>query len=299
VKSLRHHIRSFFGFSRAQTNGFVALLMIVSIALFSKPIYHSWVSSRPIDFSTEQKTLDSLTKQWRIQQEEEVNQSSQGDDIAIALFEFNPNTASADELKALGFSQRSVKGLINYRAKGGEFRIKADVKKLYGMDSAFYKTLVPYIQLPDKIVYEKKTTPYSIERKFTIFNLNEADTTQFQGVYGIGPVLAKRIIKYREGLGGFVSNEQLKEVYGLDSAVINKLFKASFLAEDFIPRRININTADESVFSAHPYFSKKIAKTIVTYRFQHGKFQSVDDLRRIETLDKKVLDRVYPYLTIE
>jgi competence protein ComEA len=299
VKSLRQHIRRFFGFSRAQTNGFIVLLMIVSIALFSKPIYHTWVSSRPIDFSEEQKTLDSLTKQWKIQQEEEGNHSLQNDAIAGPLFEFNPNTVSAEELKALGFSRRLTKGLINYRAKGGEFKIKSDVKKLYGMDSAFYKTLVPFIQLPEKIVFEKKTTQYSTERKFTVFNLNEADTTQFQGVYGIGPVLAKRIIKYREGLGGFVSNEQLKEVYGLDSTVVNKLLKASFLAEDFIPRKISINTADESVLSAHPYFSKKIAKTIVTYRFQHGKFQSVDDLRRIETLDKKVLDRVYPYLTIE
>lgn len=298
MKSLRHHIRSFFGFSRAQTNGFIALLMIVSIALFSKPIYHTWVSSRPIDFSREQQTLDSLTKQWRIQQEE-ANQVSPEVTVAVALFEFNPNTASVDELKALGFSKRLTKGLVNYRSKGGEFRIKSDLKKLYGMDSAFYKTLVPYIQLPEKIVYEKKTTLYSTERKSTVFNLNEADTTQFQGVYGIGPVLARRIVKYREGLGGFVHEEQLKEVYGLDSAVVNKLFKASFLAEDFIPRKININTADESVISAHPYFSKKIAKTIVTYRFQHGKFQSVDDLRRIETLDKKVLDRAYPYLTIE
>jgi competence ComEA-like helix-hairpin-helix protein len=298
VKKIQQQIRSFFGFSRAQTNGFVALLMIVSIALFSKPIYHTWVSGRSIDFSREQQTLDSLTKQWRIQQAE-TNHISAEDAIAVTVFEFNPNTASADDLKALGFSQRLTKGLINYRAKGGEFRIKSDVKKLYGMDSAFYKTLVPFIQLPEKIVYEKKTTPYNTERESTVFNLNEGDTTQFQGVYGIGPVLAERIVKYREGLGGFVSNEQLKEVYGLDSTAVNKLLKASFLAGDFIPRKININTADESIFSAHPYFSKKIAKTIATYRFQHGKFQSVDDLRRIETLDKKVLDRVYPYLTIE
>jgi competence ComEA-like helix-hairpin-helix protein len=166
------------------------------------------------------------------------------------------------------------------------------------MDSVFYKTLVPYIQLPEKFTYEKNLT-FTEKKKLVAFNLNEADTTQFQGIYGIGPALARRIVKYREGLGGFVSNEQLKEVYGLDSTVIKKLLKVSFLSEGFIPRKININTADESMLSAHPYFSKKIAKTIVTYRFQHGKFQSVDDLRRIETLDKKVLDKIYLYLAIE
>jgi competence protein ComEA len=298
VKSLRHQIKSFFGFSRAQTNGFVALLMIISIALFSKPLYHAWVSNRPIDFSKERKVLDSLTAQWNLQQLE-VSKIAANKEVVVTLFAFNPNTVKEDELKALGFSSRLTKGLINYRMKGGEFRVKSDVKKLYGMDSAFYNTLAPYIVLPEKITYEKNLTSFTKKEKPAAFNLNEADTAQFQSIYGIGPTLAKRIVKYREGLGGFVNNEQLKEVYGLDSTVVSKLLKASFLTEDFTPRKININIAEESMLSAHPYFSKKIAKTIVTYRFQHGKFQSVDDLRRIETLDKKVLDKIYPYLTIE
>lgn len=297
MKSLKHQIRSFFGFSRTQTNGFVALLMIISVALFSKPVYHAWISNRSVDFSKERKILDSLTIQWRMQQDEENRTLS--DEGSAALFTFNPNTATADELKALGFSEKLTKRVLNYRAKGGAFRIKSDVKKLYGIDSVFYERLIPFIQLPEKITYEKKPTPLNTERKPNAFNLNEADTTQLQRIYGIGPVLAKRIIKYRDGLGGFISNDQLKEVYGLDSTVVERIVKASFLTDDFIPHKININTADEPVLSAHPYFSKRIAKAIVTYRFQHGNYQSIDDLRKIETIDKKVLDKIYPYLTIE
>lgn len=298
MKNLKHQIRSFFGFSRAQTNGFVALLLIISIALFSKPVYHTWVSNRSVDFSEDRTALDSLTAQWRLQREE-ANSIPVGEEVAVTLFAFNPNKVTSDELKTLGFSGKLIKRFMNYRAKGGEFRIKSDVKKLYGIDSIFYKNLFPFIQLPEKITYEKKVVPFSIEKKLAVFNLNEADTTQFQRIYGIGSVLAMRIVKYRERLGGFVSNEQLKEVYRLDSAVIKKILKASFLAEDFIPRKININTDDESVLSAHPYFSKKIARAIVTYRFQHGKYQSADDLRKIETIDKNRLDKIYPYVTIE
>jgi len=297
VKNLRHQIRNFFGFSRAETNGFVLLLVIISIALFSKPVYHAWVNNRSVDFSKEKKTLDSLTAQWELQKKEE-NSIPLDEEIAVTFFEFNPNTATAEELNALGFSERLKKGLINYRAKGGVFRIKSDVKKLYGMDSAFYKSLYPFIQLPERITYEK-ATPTESKKTATAFNLNEADTTQFQRIYGIGSVLAKRIVNYRERLGGFISVDQLNEVRGLDSVVVKKLVMASFLTPDFLPIKININTADETLLSAHPYFSKKIARAIVTYRFQHGKYQSVNDLPKINLIDKKTVDKIYPYLTID
>ena len=242
--------------------------------------------------------MDSLTAQWELQKVES-NYISVDEEIVVTLFDFNPNEVTKDELIGLGFSERLANRLINYRSKGGEFRIKSDLKKLYGMDSIFYKGLFPFIQLPERITYHEKTTPFNTEKKAIVFNLNEADTTQLQRIFGIGSVLAKRIIKYRERLGGFVSNDQLKEVYGLDSAVVGKIVKASFLTEDFIPRKININTADEAVLSAHPYSSRKIASAIVTYRFQHGNYQSVNDLRKIEIIDKRVVDKIYLYLTVE
>lgn len=50
----------------------------------------------------------------------------------------------------------------------------------------------------------------------TVVELNSADTTALKMVPGIGSVFAKRIIKYRDLLGGFYSVEQLGEVYGID-----------------------------------------------------------------------------------
>lgn len=298
MKNIKHRIKGFFGFSRTQTNGFVALLIILFIIIFSEPVYHAWISNRPVDFSNERRTLDSLTTLWQInpQKRKEINIPFV-EHIPTKLFAFNPNTATKDELKTLGFSDRLVKGLINYRTKGGEFRIKADVKKLYGMDSIFYKSLLPFIQLPERIVYEKAVT--EIKKKPVLFDLNLADSTQFQQIYGIGPVLAKRIVKYRDRLGGFIRNDQLNEVYGLDSLVIAQILKASFLPENNSPKKLNINTADEKTLSSHPYFSKNIARAIVTYRFQHGNYLSVDDLRRINLIDEKTMTKIYPYLTVD
>jgi len=297
VKSLRRQVRNFFGFSRAQTNGFVGLLVVVTIVLISEPVYRWWISRQPADFSREQTILDSLTLQWDLQKKE-TTRIPPGEENKVALFEFNPNTATEEELMELGFSSGLTKRLLNYRTKGGVFRIKSDVLKLYGIDSIFYQSIAPFIQLPEKILYVEKERTF-IKKEFIPFNLNEADTTQLQSIYGIGPVLSKRIVKYRESLGGFITVNQLYEVYGLDSVTISRVVKVSFLVEEYSPRKININTADENLLATHPYFSRKIAKAIVAYRFQHGKFQSIDDLQKIQVLDRKVLDKIYPYLTTE
>jgi DNA uptake protein ComE-like DNA-binding protein len=298
MRNINRRIKSFFGFSRTQTNGFVALLLILFVVIFSEPVYHAWVSNRPVDFSSERKMLDSLTALWQIDLQKRTAVDIPAEQyIPVTLFAFNPNTITKDELKTLGFSERLVKGLLNYRTKGGEFRVKADVKKLYGMDSTFYKRLSPFIQLPERIVYEKAVT--EVKKKPDLFDLNLADSAQFQQIYGIGPVLAKRIIKYRDRLGGFVRNDQLSEVYGLDSLIIAQLLKASFLTDNNSLKKLNINTADEKMLSSHPYFSKNIARAIVTYRFQHGNYPSVDDLRRINLIDEKIMNKIYPYLTVD
>lgn len=298
MKSLRRQIRNFFGFSRAQTNGFVGLLMIVTVALFSEPLYRWWVSRRPADFSEERTALDSLTAYWQ-SQKKEVNRIPLKEEIAISFFEFDPNTATEEDLKALGFSTGLTKRLLNYRNKGGKFRIKSDLKKLYGMDSVFYLSLIPFIELPEKITYPENEVKAAKKNEIIPFDLNDADTTLLQSIYGIGPVLSKRIVKYRESLGGFVSNDQLNEIYGLDSVVVNRIIKHSFLLDDFEPRKFSINTAEENELATHPYLSRKMAKAIVTYRFQHGKFQTVDDLQKIQVMEKKVFDKIYPYLTVE
>lgn len=299
MKGLRYHIKNFFGFSRTQTNGLVLLLVVVMVALFSKPVYHSWVSSRQPDFSKERKTLDSLTAIWESAAEEQ-NRIPPENEIAVVMFPFNPNTVTGDELKALGFSGRLSKGLQNYRAAGGSFRIKSDLKKLYGMDAAFYNNIYPFILLPEEIKSEGQPLKYTDAKKeVEKFNLNEADTAQLQLVYGIGPVLARRIVKYRERLGGFVNTDQLNEVYGLDSVVVQRLVMNSFLSPDFTPNTKNINTADENALAAHPYFSKKIAQAIVMYRFQHGKYQTVDDLRKIQLMDERTINKILPYITVE
>lgn len=267
------------------------------LVLFSQPLYK--VLSRPglKDFSKESVKLDSMVAVL------EANQRLNADTVrAQHLFAFNPNTVTNDQLKSLGFEKETIKKMINYREKGGKFYVKSDVLKIYGMDSSSYEKLYPFISLPVernsvKVVSQFVPTQSKVD---SLFDLNSVDSARLLKIYGIGPVLSSRIIRYREKLGGFIDRDQLLEVYGLDSVVVDRISQRSYIPKDFIPRKIQLNDSNtEMELSAHPYLSRAEAKAIVAYRFQHGPFSSVEDIRKIHSIGEKTFLKIEPYISIK
>jgi competence ComEA-like helix-hairpin-helix protein len=131
------------------------------------------------------------------------------------------------------------------------------------------------------------------------FDLNLADTTQLKSIYGIGPVIARRIVTYRSNLGGFIMHDQLYEVWGLDSTVVSRLTDKSVIAPDFMPNKLPINHCSEQELARHPYLRTKLARAIVSYRLQHGSFQAVDELIKIVAMDEKAFQRIKPYIRLD
>lgn len=306
MNSIKKWIRDVFGFSGNEINGFLILMPVMLLLIFSEPIYSSLVANRAMGYKEDTKILDSLVALWeiRLKDSSEINSRH-----ADSLFLFNPNTASVEALQLLGFSRALSTRIAAYRRKGGTFRIKSDLMKIYGLDSTLYRQLYAYIQLPSEriVLPSDRDRPRQVskfellERKkdiSTAFDINTADTTLLKTVYGIGSRLALRIVKFRDALGGFIRPEQLNEVYGLDSMVVNRLLRISFIKEGFIPMKININTADEKQLSAHPYIRYKIARALVTYRFQHGDFIDAGDIKKLSVISPEEADRVLPYVKI-
>ena len=298
MQRLRFWIRNVFGFSQSETNGFLILLPAMLLILFSYPLYITFFPPSKISNEEEQSKLDSLLAEW------DFNPVREKKNNTITLFAFDPNTAAKKDFDSLGLPTYLADRIINYRSKGGSFRTPDDLGKIYGMDSTLLKRLYPFIhikpresRLTDSIPYKK---PDSKKRAPVILqDLNLADTTQLKQIRGIGTVLASRIIKYRSALGGFVDQNQLKEVYGLDTTVVKMVNTQFYIDPSFSPTLLNINTASESDLSNHPYIRSKIAKSIVAYRFQHGSFNEIADLLKIELIDQTVFDRIRPYLTME
>jgi competence protein ComEA len=291
---LRAWIRSFFGFSRTETNAFLILLPLMVVLIFSEPAYRYWFVRQPHDFAKEKKELDSLITTWKWEKDSTDDKISEK-----RVFSFNPNLISKEEFVELGFGNVLTNRIVNYRKKGGRFIVKKDLIKIYGMDSAFYKKIYAFIDLPEKIEKERPIKSFeSKENSVTAkFDLNAADTSQLIKIYGLGPKLSQRIVVYRNKLGGFISTEQLKEVYGLDSTVIHELFRKAYIHESFKPRLIDINAASEKELGDHPYIKYKLAKAITVYRFQHGVYRTIDDLMKIALMDDAKFEKIKPYLS--
>ncbi|MCE7925254.1 MAG: hypothetical protein DYG98_19535 [Haliscomenobacteraceae bacterium CHB4] len=223
------------------------------------------------------------------------------------LFAFDPNTATESELLRLGLPQGTVRGVLNYRAKGGTFRKKEDFRKIYALKNEDYARLSPWIVVGSTAVLTESQQPYPGGRndfaasKFAAkspLDINRATAEEWQLLPGIGEKRAAQIIRFRESLGGFLTIEQLGEMYGLPDSVFQKIRPLCALTTAGI-RRINLNAASEEDLDKHPYISGKQAKLIVAYREQHGSFSSVDDLAKIAAFqDKKWVDKVRPYLEV-
>jgi competence protein ComEA len=295
--NLKGLIRNFFGFSRVETNGFLVLIPLILVLLFSEPLYRRWRAHQPKEFSTESKHLDSLLAT--------LSKESVAKDALHTqptYFRFNPNTVSKDELIELGFSGMLAARIVNYRNKGGTFLIKKDVGKIYGMDTVLLKELLPFIELPETTLTTNQKPVYTLQAQrpaSILFDINKADTAQLKSIYGIGEKLSLRIIRYRESLGGFVHLQQLNEVFGLDSTVVKRLLQKTFIDKTFVPAKINLNTATEEELEKHPYLNRRVAKAIVAYRFQHGMFTAVEEITKVIVLEKKTVDTIQPYLTIQ
>lgn len=295
INRLRSWTRAFFGISTREANGLMLLLPFLLISVFVIPAYHKWQSRQPIDFSENQRKLDSLLAHWPQKADSIIQKKS-------FFFPFDPNTASLADFDSLGFPDFLAQRIQNYRNKNGKFKVKADLLRIYGMDTSHYIQLMPYIELPDNLVGAKpkqetrKVAPEKVNP--ILIDLNLADSIQLTKIYGIGAKLSTRIITYRTKLGGFVSIEQLKEVYGLDSAVINRIAKKYFIEPSFQPRKIILNQASEKELSSHPYIKYSLAKAMTAYRFQHGNFNSLEEVKKIALVDEAFYAKILPYLSL-
>lgn len=88
-------------------------------------------------------------------------------------------------------------------------------------------------------------------------DLNSADTTLLKRVPGIGSSFARRIVKYRDLLGGYYVVEQLQEVYGMDRERYDAIHPYFTVGTAVRPLTLTIDS-----ISYHPYLSWRHKRTL-------------------------------------
>ena len=248
-------------------------------------------------FENYQVKQDSIYKaKWK--------KSYKRDTIEIRMQMFDPNTADSVTLVHLGLKPWQAKNMLKYRAKGGKYRKKEDMKKLYGMTDSMYLTLEPYIHIvcDTNIVYNVVDSVRTDSlpkcksiKKDTILNLRTADTTELKMIRGIGSYRAKMIIRYREQLGGYVRIEQMLEAKGMDKVIADSILPHFYL-DSVIIKKMPVNKMRPESLQRHPYLNFEQAKAIYEYRRRHIRIRNVEELYKIDKLTDNDIKKLSIYL---
>ncbi len=247
--------------------------------------------------------------------------------VGSKTFPFNPNTITEDSLQMLGFSQRQAASIIKYRTKGGKFRVKRDFAKMYVVDSVKYAALEPFILLPDRLPGKRNVThkpknvtngeenarivteaadsvtnahqapapqpaPASkygtrLPKDKYVCNLNTADSAALVQLYGIGGYYARKILQYRERLGGsFVDTRQLLEIEGFTQERFDRI-AGNVLVLDEDVKRFSLLGASREEMSRHPYIGPYAARGIETFLRLKGRENFSSDVQLLEALVKE------------
>ncbi|MCC9165977.1 ComEA family DNA-binding protein [Pontibacter harenae] len=319
MKKIKHWIRRYFGFSKRETNGFLVLISLMVLLTAAPFLFQKFYASDNSSFGSpqDQQTLDSLVAHLEAKQPEKGNYSNYKTVPTVALRPFNPNELSVEQWQAFGLPKYLAQRILNYRSKVGDLTYKAELAKIYGLPDSIFQRLYPYIQLPENkpdkynrregIAGNNSPRPEpnpnwntNKRERFILapFNINAADTTQLKQIRGIGSKLSARIVKYRDGLGGFHSMRQLQEVYGLQPETVDSLQKYTFVPDVYAPQQLPLNAVTADELKAHPYISSNVARAIVAYREQHGLYKRVEDVQQVKLISKDLFEKLKPYLTL-
>lgn len=289
---------SHFKFSKQERSGIFFLLLIIIIlqAIFFVVKYTSYPTIDNLSVDKETQTIIDSLKQRTLQRD------------TIQMFPFNPNFISDYKGYALGMSPGEIDRLHSYRKRNLYVNTAGEFQEVTQISDSLLNRISPYFKFPEwiknrfqnkpkyqvaKIVDEPNVNPNSIQPK----DLNIVTADELKSIYGIGDKLSQRIIKFRDRLGGFFSDDQLYDVYGLEPKVVQRTLKRYKVLSQPDIEKININTASETEISKLIYLSKTMATKIVEYRKDNGAFTSFDELTKIEGFPTQKINRIKLYLT--
>lgn len=289
-------------FTRTERLGAFGLATLVCM-LFALPKMFHVKQAEPVDMTDFQEFVSRHEKSVQTHQD-----SVSPPQKPVVLFAFNPNTADQEDFIHLGLSEKTALSILHYREKGGQFRKPEDFQKIYTLNASDYKRLAPYIRIPENNKQDKDA-PFPAQysggytpRKFTTggpVDINRSSIEDWVKLPMIGERRAQQIIRFREALGGFLSVEQVHEVYNLPDSVYQKILPFLELKTKAV-HRINLNTATQEDLDRHPYISSKQAMLIVHYREQHGLFQQISELNQIIPFkDPAWLEKIQPYVDVQ
>ena len=286
-------LKSLFVFTSDQRKGIFALLFFIIALQFA---YFFVDFSIPTNEDPEEQKWLSLQPQVDSMKMDIANKRPK-------MYLYNPNFITDYKGYKLGMSVDEIDRLLAFRKENKYVNSSQEFQNVTKISDSLLNVMSPYFKFPDWVNKKKEykafkkypNQAFAKKEKIVLIDINQATKEDLIKIYGIGEAISVRILKQKEVLGGFVSMEQMKDVWGLSPEVIENLnshFKVSVLPNF---KKIDINNASLKELSQFYYFKYPLAKEIVTYRSMKGNISNIEDLTKIKgfPVDKAKIIALY------
>jgi len=208
---------------------------------------------------------------------------------------FNPNLYSQQDWEKLGLSTKqaiSILKFLKYPIYSNE-----GLKKIYALPTELFELI------KDSTFYDsdfKVKTQYRNvnEPKIVKLNVNSISKDELINIKGIGEYTASKLINFRDALGGFVNEDQLYQIWKIDSSRV-EILKNHLMIDATQVNKIELNSADYSTLVKHPYINSNVANSILKIRTQIGNYKNVDQIKQSNLIDEALFKKIEPYIIVK
>tara|TARA_R110000868_G_scaffold203588_3_gene451489 strand:+ start:1110 stop:2006 length:897 start_codon:yes stop_codon:yes gene_type:complete len=277
------NVKTYFEFSKDQRTGIFSLVVIILVLqlgffFFSENVIQETDLGKQKWLSIQSK-FDALKKDKSKAQ--------------FKVYLFNPNFITDYKGYKLGMSVQEIDRLLAYRKENKYVNSAKEFQAVTQVSDSLLNSIAPLFKFPDWVNNKKGHKEYVDFKnksfvnfpkmeKLALIDINKATQEDLIKIYGIGEVISKRILNLKESLGGFVSMDQMKDVWGLSPEVIANLDSRFKIVGSSNLKKVNINNASLKEMAQFPYFKYPLAKEIIIYRSMNGDFKNIEDLTNIK-----------------
>ena len=212
-------------------------------------------------------------------------------------FSIDPTYISDYRGYLLGMSPTEIDRLHRFREDGKRIQSPAQFRQVTGISDSLFQAILPQLRFSGakRSTYRKKS---ELKPRIVKKGLKSATAKELESIYGIGKVLSKRIVKFRNALGGFIDEDQLYDVYGLEESVVRRVLDKYEIRTIPEVKRVSINSATVTELASSVYLSWDVAREIVAHRDSVGGFSEWEEIAGVQGFPIDKIERIKLYLTL-
>lgn len=293
--------KSHFKFSNSQRNG----IFLLAILIVGFQCIYAFV-----DFSSEEVQPDTQALQQFRHQVDSLKRVKT-ENNAPRVYPFNPNYITDFKGYTLGMSTEEIDRLLKFREQEQWINSAKQFQQVTEVSDSLLNELSPLFKFPEwidnpkpksdwvdysKIPGQKNHGAKSYDQKI---DLNKATAQELKRVNGIGEKLSENIITYRNKFkGGFISEIQLQDIYGLSPEVIDRITNDFTVKTPRVVEKINLNTATKDQLVTIQHIDYEIAHYIIEQRTLRDGFKSFDELLKVKNFPAQKFEIIKLSLTL-